>query len=54
MLHQQTEDVVRIQQVFMFMTNQVYKEVSTEQDREGEVMREAFQTLGKQMKNVAD
>ena len=32
MLHNETEEGIRLQQVFMFLTNQLYKEVSTVQD----------------------
>lgn len=45
MLHQETEDLTRLQRVFMYFTNQVFSQITQEHNSETKVIREAMQTL---------
>lgn len=52
MLHEETEECIRLQQVYMYMNNQLHKEVTTEQEGQSDVIRQAINQVGTQMDPV--
>ncbi len=54
MLHSETEDLTRLQRVFMYFTNQVHSEITHSHNEESPVIRSAYQNLVAKMHPEAE